>query len=198
MRPFNTLHPYGPGILAALFMAITWGVPMMPSVQGAPLTDRSTATPHEGIRHLAFLDGNERNAGRKYLADKNQREATAFLQGNATKEGIVTTPSGLQYQIITPGTGPSPTAQDRVEVHYTGQFLNGRVFDSSLKRGRPAIFPLNGVIPGWTEGIQYMKVGAKYRFFIPPALGYGEQGAGQGMIPPNAALIFDVELLAIK
>ena len=116
---------------------------------------------------------------------------------NANGEGVITTASGLQYQVLQEGTGPHPTASDSVTVHYTGTLLNGTEFDSSVSRGQPISFPLQGVIAGWTEGLQLMPVGAKFRFWIPPELAYGTRGAGNGVIPPNATLIFDVELLGI-
>jgi len=120
-----------------------------------------------------------------------------FLQENATKEGVVTTASGLQYKIITEGTGKSPKATDTVLVHYAGTLLDGKEFDSSYKRKEPIEFPLNHVIAGWTEGVQLMKEGAKFRFFIPSKLAYGARGAGRD-IGPNEALIFDVELLKVR
>ena len=124
-------------------------------------------------------------------------EGEAFLADNANKEGIVTLPSGLQYQVLQEGNGKSPKATDQVKCHYEGTLINGKVFDSSYRRGEPATFPLNGVIAGWTEGLQLMKEGAKYRFFIPFNLAYGTRGAGQD-IPPYATLIFDVELIEVK
>ena len=124
-------------------------------------------------------------------------EGEAFLADNAKKEGIVTLPSGLQYQVLQEGNGKSPKATDQVKCHYEGTLINGKVFDSSYRRGEPATFPLNGVIAGWTEGLQMMKEGAKYRFFIPFNLAYGTRGAGQD-IPPYATLIFDVELIEVK
>lgn len=123
-------------------------------------------------------------------------EGEAFLAENAKKEGIVTLPSGLQYEVITSGTGRKPKATDKVKCHYEGTLIDGTVFDSSYRRGEPAVFPLNGVIKGWTEGVQLMSEGAKYRFYIPFALAYGANGAGAS-IPPYAALIFDVELLEV-
>ncbi len=120
-----------------------------------------------------------------------------FLQENATKEGVITTASGLQYKILTPGTGKSPKATDTVLVHYAGTLLNGTEFDSSYKRKEPIEFPLNRVIAGWTEGVQLMSEGAKFRFFIPSKLAYGARGAG-GVIGPNQTLIFEVELLEVK
>ena len=124
-------------------------------------------------------------------------EGEAFLADNAKKEGIVTLSSGLQYQVLQEGNGKSPKATDQVKCHYEGTLINGKVFDSSYRRGEPATFPLNGVIAGWTEGLQLMKEGAKYRFFIPFNLAYGTRGAGQD-IPPYATLIFDVELIEVK
>ena len=124
-------------------------------------------------------------------------EGEAFLADNAKKEGIVTLPSGLQYQVLQEGNGKSPKATDQVKCHYEGTLINGKVFDSSYRRGEPATFPLNGVIAGWTEGLQLMQEGAKYRFFIPFNLAYGTRGAGQD-IPPYATLIFDVELIEVK
>jgi FKBP-type peptidyl-prolyl cis-trans isomerase FklB len=133
----------------------------------------------------------------KMAGEKAKMEGEAFLAENAKKPGIVTLPSGLQYRVITEGKGKKPMATSTVTVHYAGRLLDGKEFDSSIKRGEPATFPLNGVIKGWTEGLQQMTVGSKYELFIPAALGYGEAGAG-GVIPPNATLIFEVELLAIK
>ena len=124
-------------------------------------------------------------------------EGENFLAENAKKEGVVVLPSGLQYQVLKEGTGKQPKATDQVECHYEGTLINGQVFDSSYQREQAATFGLNQVIAGWTEGVQLMKEGAKYRFFIPYNLAYGERGAGQS-IPPYAALIFDVELLAVK
>ena len=118
-----------------------------------------------------------------------------FLAENGKKEEVTTTESGLQYEVLEEGDGAQPTRQDQVTVHYKGELLDGTVFDSSYDRGEPATFPLNRVIPGWTEGVQLMKVGAKYKFYIPPELGYGSRD--QGKIPPNSTLIFQVELLSI-
>lgn len=123
-------------------------------------------------------------------------EGAAFLKTNAEREGVVTTKSGLQYEILTEGTGKSPKATDNVRCHYEGRLINGQVFDSSYQRNEPADFGLNQVIAGWTEGVQLMKEGAKYRFFIPYLLGYGERGAGS-QIPPYSTLVFDVELIKV-
>lgn len=133
----------------------------------------------------------------KELGEKNKAEGEAFLAENGKKEGVTTLPSGLQYKVITMGTGRKPKATETVSVHYRGTFIDGNEFDSSYKRGEPATFPVNGVIKGWTEALQLMPVGSKWHLFVPPSLAYGEQGAGQ-VIPANATLIFEVELLAIK
>lgn len=130
--------------------------------------------------------------------EENKAAGIAFLAANAKKSNIVTTNSGLQYEVLAAGTGTkSPSATDNVTVHYKGTSIDGKEFDSSYSRGEPATFPLNGVIPGWTEGVQLMKEGAKYRFYIPSELAYGERGAGR-TIGPNSALIFDVELIKIQ
>jgi FKBP-type peptidyl-prolyl cis-trans isomerase len=131
------------------------------------------------------------------MSDIALAKGEKFLQDNAVKEGVTTTASGLQYKVITEGTGKSPKATDTVLVHYAGTLINGTEFDSSYKRKEPIEFPLNRVIPGWTEGVQLMKEGAKYRFFIPSKLAYGPRGAGRD-IGPNEALIFEVELLKVK
>jgi len=128
-------------------------------------------------------------------AEENKAAGEAFLAENTTKENIVTTASGLQYEILAEGEGASPTASTNVTVHYKGTTLDGKEFDSSYSRNAPATFPLNRVIAGWTEGLQLMNAGAKYRFFIPSELAYGQRGAG-GDIGPNATLIFEVELLS--
>lgn len=120
-----------------------------------------------------------------------------FMATNKAKPGVVATASGLQYQVIREGRGPRPTVKDTVLVHYEGRLVDGTVFDSSYQRGQPAAFPLDQVIPGWTEGVQLMTVGSKYHFVVPPQLAYGSQGAG-GVIPPGAVLEFDIELLAVK
>jgi len=120
-----------------------------------------------------------------------------FLEENALKEGITQTASGLQYEVLQEGTGPKPGPTSTVEVHYEGRLINGKVFDSSYQRKETISFPLNRVIAGWTEGLQLMPAGAKYRLYIPSELGYGARGAG-GDIPPHSALIFDVELISIR
>ena len=136
-----------------------------------------------------------------YLTKVNEKKAVInliegqkFLTENGKKDGVVTLPSGLQYKVIKEGQGLSPVDTSMVTVHYTGTLINGKVFDSSVERGQPAQFPVNGVIPGWTEALQRMKTGAKWILYIPSRLGYGEYGAGS--IEPNSVLIFDVELIS--
>lgn len=131
-------------------------------------------------------------AGKENLAKSNK-----FLEENKKKQGVQTTASGLQYEVIKSGTGATPKLESEVSVHYEGKLINGTVFDSSIKRGEPASFGVGQVIPGWTEALQRMKVGDKWRLFIPPNIAYGERGAG-GDIGPNEALIFEVELLEVK
>jgi FKBP-type peptidyl-prolyl cis-trans isomerase FkpA len=133
----------------------------------------------------------------KVAADENKAAGDKFLAANKGKPGVKVTASGLQYQVISEGKGAKPKPTDRVSVHYTGTLLDGTKFDSSVDRGQPAQFMLNGVIPGWTEGLQLMTVGSKYKFFIPSALGYGDRGTPGGPIGPNATLVFEVELLEI-
>jgi FKBP-type peptidyl-prolyl cis-trans isomerase FklB len=125
-----------------------------------------------------------------------RKEGEAFLAANKSKEGVVTLPSGLQYKILTAGTGPKPTANDKVTCNYRGTLINGKEFDSSYKRGEPASFPVGGVIKGWTEALQLMPVGSKWQLFIPPDMAYGDRGAGSD-IGPGETLIFEVELLSI-
>jgi len=133
----------------------------------------------------------------KLQGDKNQREGQVFLAQNRTKPGVRTTASGLQYQVIRSGTGATPKASDTVKVHYDGYLVDGTQFDSSVKRKEPAILEVENVIPGWTEALQMMKIGDKWRLFVPSDLAYGADGAGNA-IGPNATLIFDVELLGIE
>lgn len=131
------------------------------------------------------------------ISKQNKEEGKAYLAKNKTKKGVKTLESGLQYRVIKAGKGESPKASDTVVTHYRGNLINGQVFDSSYKRGEPATFPVNGVIPGWTEALQKMKVGAKWELVIPAELAYGSQGAGQ-IIGPDSVLIFEIELLEIK
>jgi len=132
----------------------------------------------------------------KAAADKNLKAGEDFLAANAKKDGIKTTASGLQYKVIKTGTGASPKLTDTVKVHYTGTLIDGKIFDSSVQRGEPATFTVNGVIPGWTEALQMMKVGDKWQLVIPAKLAYGQNGPG--VIGPNSVLIFEVELLGIE
>lgn len=138
-----------------------------------------------------FFQKKQKEEAEKFIA-----EGKAYLDENAKKEGVTVTKSGLQYEVLQEGTGKSPKSTDTVRCHYEGRLLDGTVFDSSYKRGEPADFGLNQVIPGWTEGVQLMKEGAKYRFTIPYLLAYGEQGAGAS-IPPFSTLVFDVELIKV-
>lgn len=130
------------------------------------------------------------------MAEVNEKAGKDFLLENGRRAEVRTTPSGLQYEVLVQGDGPKPTAQDQVEVHYTGKLIDGTVFDSSVERGTPATFGVTQVIPGWVEGLQLMNAGSKWRLFIPSQLAYGPQGAG-GVIGPNQTLIFDVELLKV-
>ena len=163
---------------------------------------RSISDVMEG-KETAFSSREAQMMLQEYFSKKQKEEAQshiaegkAYLDANAKKEGVTVTKSGLQYEVLKEGTGKSPKATDTVRCHYEGRLLDGTVFDSSYKRGEPADFGLNQVIPGWTEGVQLMKEGAKFRFTIPYLLAYGEQGAGAS-IPPFSTLIFDVELIKV-
>lgn len=129
-------------------------------------------------------------------SEKNLKEGEAYLEKNKTKEGVKTTASGLQYEVVKEGTGPMPKETDNVKVHYTGTLINGEKFDSSVERGEPATFPVNGVIPGWTEALKMMKAGSKWKLAIPAKLAYGQQG--RPGIPPNSVLLFEVELIEVN
>ena len=148
----------------------------------------------EEVRRLV---DQERQRAAREAAARNLKAGQRFLEENRKKEGVKVTASGLQYEVLKEGDGPRPAATDRVTVHYRGTLLSGKEFDSSYGRGQPTTFPLNRVIPGWTEGVQLMKVGSKFRFFVPTNLAYGERGAG-AVIGPNEALVFEVELLGIN
>lgn len=138
----------------------------------------------------------ERKSEQAKLGEAAKREGEEYLEKNAARSGVTVLPSGLQYEVLREGTGRKPKATDSVKCHYEGTLVDGTVFDSSRRRGEPAVFPLNGVIRGWTEGLQLMQEGAVYRFFIPYNLAYGENGAGAS-IPPYAALVFKVELIEV-
>lgn len=154
---------------------------------GKPLLDESQ-TNSSIVGYMSAKKG-EKAAG-------NKKEGQAFLDSNKSKPGVVALPSGLQYQVIKEGTGAKPTLTDKVKVHYEGKLLNGKIFDSSIQRGEPIELNVNGVIPGWTEALQLMPVGSKWKLFIPSDLAYGDNGAGAD-IKPGSTLIFDVELLDI-
>jgi FKBP-type peptidyl-prolyl cis-trans isomerase FklB len=133
----------------------------------------------------------------KVEGDKNKKEGDMFLEKNKNEQGVITLPSGLQYKVLQSGNGAHPKESDKVKCHYKGSLIDGKEFDSSFKRGEPATFPVNGVIKGWTEALQLMKIGDKWQLFIPYNLAYGEQGRPP-QIPPSATLIFEVELLSIE
>jgi len=158
------------------------------------LTDDQIKAALEQLQSLATAKAEAEN---KLLGEADLKQGEEFLAGNKTKPGVVALPSGLQYKVITMGTGPKPTAADTVVCDYRGTLINGQEFDSSYKRGQPAAFPVGGVIKGWTEALQLMPVGSKWELFIPPDLAYGTRGAGPD-IGPNATLIFEVELHSIK
>jgi FKBP-type peptidyl-prolyl cis-trans isomerase len=153
-------------------------------------------TKYTDAQAQAAVQASLQAAAEKKGAD-NLAAGKAFLDGNRAKAGIVTTASGLQYEVLSAGTGPKPKATDTVKVNYEGRLLDGTVFDSSIARHEPVTFQLSGVIPGWTEGVQLMPVGSKYRFFVPSELAYGEKGAGKA-IGPNSVLVFEIELLSIE
>lgn len=160
------------------------------------LQGRTSAVPDKDLE-TAFQEISQRmQAKQKNQAQQLAAEGEAFLAANASREGVTVTDSGLQYEIINPGSGARPQSSSTVRTHYHGTLVDGSVFDSSYDRGQPAEFPVKGVIPGWTEALQMMPVGAKWRLYVPYHLAYGERGAG-GKIGPYSALIFDVELLDI-
>jgi FKBP-type peptidyl-prolyl cis-trans isomerase len=162
---------------------------------GTPLITPEQA---EAVKmEVATMMQEEQQRKTKTLAEKNQKEGEAYIAANAKKDGVKTTGSGLQYAVVKEGTGAKPKATDQVSVHYVGTLIDGTEFDSSRRRNQPAVFPVDGVIPGWTEGLQLMSVGSTYRFVIPAKLAYGERGAGRA-IGPNATLLFEVELLGIE
>jgi FKBP-type peptidyl-prolyl cis-trans isomerase FklB len=162
--------------------------------------DKTLMTEDEAKAALGTLQANMRKKQEEQvqqMAETNKKQGDAFLAENKTKAGVVTLPSGLQYKILTEGTGPKPTANDSVICNYKGTLLDGTEFDSSAKHGGPATFPVSGVIKGWTEALQLMPVGSKWQLFVPADLAYGQRGAGGG-IAPNSTLIFEVELVSIK
>lgn len=190
-------------------LSYAWGLAMGKQLQAMGVASIDSESFKDGVK-VAF-DGGEpvitleeaQTLINDYLSELQKKaeelarkEGEEFLAENGKKEGIKTTASGLQYAVEKEGEGAQPTAEDEVTVHYTGKLLNGTVFDSSVQRGEPATFPLNRVIPGWTEGVQLMKEGAKYTFFIPSDLAYGPQGVPNA-IPPHSTLIFEVELIKV-
>lgn len=190
-------------------LSYAWGIAMASQLKGMGVDKLNLQDYCDAVKavfegtELAVKPEEAQKLINEYLVDlqekatKLAKEAgSKFLEENGKKEGVHTTASGLQYVIEKEGTGKSPKATDNVTVHYTGRLLDGKVFDSSVSRGEPATFPLNRVIPGWTEGLQLMKEGAKYVFFIPSDLAYGAQGAGRD-IPPHSTLIFEVELIKV-
>lgn len=190
-------------------LSYAWGMALGQQLRAMGVSNLDKAEFDEGV-HAAF-DGKETKISpeeankliQEYLQELTEKKAAEiksvgekFLAENKKKENVKETASGLQYIVDKEGTGAQPTATDEVTVHYTGKLLDGTVFDSSINRGEPATFPLNRVIPGWTEGVQLMKEGAKYTFFIPSDLAYGPQGVPNA-IPPHSTLIFDVELIKV-
>lgn len=166
------------------------------SLAGAPLKLDDKAR-EEVVRTVAQRIQQKQVAERQKAGEKNQAEGEKFLADNKQKPDVKTTASGLEYTVIEEGHGASPTAQDTVTVNYKGTLLDGSTFDSSYDRGQPATFALSNVIPGWTEGLQLMKTGGKYKFFVPAALAYGERGPSP-QIGPNSVLIFEVELISVQ
>ncbi|NDK55458.1 FKBP-type peptidyl-prolyl cis-trans isomerase [Pontibacter fetidus] len=160
------------------------------------LEGKPSSLSQEEIQQAMMELQHEMGAKQGAAGAENKKAGEAFLAENKNKAGIKTLPSGLQYEIINEGTGKSPSASDKVTTHYHGTLIDGTVFDSSYERGQPATFPVNGVIAGWTEALQLMKEGAKWRLYIPSDLAYGSQGAG-GVIGPDTTLIFDVELISV-
>jgi FKBP-type peptidyl-prolyl cis-trans isomerase FklB len=164
------------------------------------LAGETSMTPEkmqETLMEFQAMAQEKQMAAQSKKAAENKAAGEAFLAENKTKKGVKTLESGLQYKVITPGTGSSPKLSDKVKCHYRGSLLNGREFDSSYQRNEPAEFPVNGVIKGWTEALQLMKVGAKWMLYVPADLAYGDQGAGN-VIEPGSTLIFEVELLEIQ
>ena len=175
-------------------------IPINPDTFAAGVKDGMSGKPQmtdTEVKETMTAFEKDMEAKQAAAGDKNAKDGEKFLAENKTKAGVKTTASGLQYKVIKEGTGAPAKETDTVTVNYRGTLIDGTEFDSSYKRGEPATFPLNAVIKGWTEGLQLMKVGSKYQFFIPASLGYGARGAG-GDIGPNSALIFEVELLGSK
>lgn len=166
------------------------------SIAEAMAGEKDRMTDAERLETETAIQKHQQEAAARAISE-NESKGKEFLVNNAKKDGVKVLPSGLQYKVVTAGTGKSPGSSDSVTVHYRGTLITGDEFDSSYKRGQPATFPVNGVIKGWTEALQLMKEGAKWQLFIPSDLAYGERGAG-AKIGPNATLIFDVELVKIN
>jgi len=191
---------YGIGYNVGMGLARQQGLTLDQAAFQAGLADALTKQKlrvEESAIQAAFQEMEQRAAGQaEETAKTNLVTATAYCEKNRTRSGVTTTASGLQYEVLKSGTGAKPAATSRVSVHYHGTLIDGTVFDSSVERGQPAEFAVNGVITGWTEALQLMSVGDKWKLTLPPGLAYGPRG--NGSIPPNSALIFEVELLAIK
>jgi len=176
-------------------------IPINPDVLAAGIKDAIAGKPQltpDQVKETMAAFEKDMEQKQQAAAQKNASEGAKFLEENKKKEGVKTTASGLQYKLIKEGTGAQPKENDTVTVNYRGTLIDGKTeFDSSYKRGEPATFPVNGVIKGWTEALQLMKVGSKYQLFIPPNLAYGERAVGPD-ISPNSTLIFDVELMGVK
>src|SRR5437867_6311930 len=175
-------------------------VQINPDLVAAGIKDAIAGKPQlttDQIKEIMATFEKDMEQKQKAAGEKNASEGAKFLDENKKKDGVKTTASGLQYKVIKDGAGAQPKATDTVTVNYRGTLINGTEFDSSYKRGQPATFPLNGVIKGWTEGVQLMKVGSKYQLFIPPQLAYGDRAVGPD-ITSNSTLIFEVELLGVK
>lgn len=177
----------GQGFDEMNFDALIKGMKDVYAAEGLMITEVEA----QGVLQAFFMGAMERQK------EKNLKEGLAFLEENKKKNGVNVTASGLQYKVLKNANGPKPTAEDKVKVHYHGTLIDGTVFDSSVERGEPIDFPLNGVIKGWTEGLQLMSVGSKFQFYIPSELAYGENPRPGGPIGPNMVLIFDVELIDI-
>src|SRR5205809_4593156 len=175
-------------------------VDISPEVLASGIKDALAGKPQltpDQIKEVMSTFEKDMEQKQRQAGDKNKAEGAKFLEENKKKEGVKTTASGLQYKVVKDGSGAQPKGTDTVTVNYRGTLINGTEFDSSYKRGQPATFPLNGVIKGWTEGVQLMKVGSKYQFFVPSNLAYGDRAVGPD-ITPNSTLIFEVELLGAK
>ena len=192
----NFGQQFGSQGIAIDLTALTEGVKSGMDGSKGKYTEQELMAAMQAFEGMMQAKAAEAQAMRAANAGKKKEDGIKFLAENGKKKGVTTTASGLQYEVLKEGTGPKPLATDQVNVHYHGTLIDGKVFDSSVERGEPITFPLQGVIKGWTEGVQLMPVGSKWRFTIPSDLAYGDQGAGED-IGPGETLIFDVELLGI-